>query len=437
MNAMPVATPLDRRRFLGLASGAGALSLLPASALAQLARDNAPDWPALRAMLDRYVRDVKVPGAVGSIARGTDDAQFLSAGTIGPGDTRAMDADSLFRVYSMTKPITGMAAMMLIEDGKIGLDQDIGDFIPGFKKPRVVIDLEKDLNARAAIRPITVRNLLTHTAGLGYTIVSKGPMLAAYVRLGLNPGALSRSRIPGVANVPTAPSLEIFANRLASLPLIADPGTKWSYSVGLDLMGRVIEVASGMPFDRFLKTRIFDPLGMTSTFFRVPASETGRLTSNIAFIPNGTFPIDPGKDSIYSDAPAFPFGGAGLVMSTRDYDRFLLMLAGLGAIGRTRVMKEETARLGMSNLMPQTVSPENGFEKGQGFGAGGRVKTRADAMPSGIGTYGWGGAANTIAWVDPTNRLRACGMVQYFDTTRANPKAAFPVDFAKSVYAAS
>ncbi len=436
---------LDRRHFLTAAAGAGGLAFLPGAALARhghgpahlRARDNARQWPTVQALLDSYVRDVKLPGAGAAIGRGTDDAVFLNAGRLdlAPG-ARAVDADSLYRVYSMTKPLTGMAAMMLIEDGKIGLDQNIADFIPAFARPTVLVDAEKDLTARPAVRPITVRNLLTHTAGLGYTIVTKGPLLAAYVKLGLNPALLSRKPIPGVANVPPAPSLEEFANRLATLPLIADPGTKWSYSVGLDLLGRVIEVASGKAFDRFLQERMFDPLGMTSTYFQVPASETGRLTSELAFLPGGaTFPVDPGNDSVYSDKPAFPFGGAGLAMSPRDYDRFLLMLAGLGAVGRTRVMKEETARVAMSNLMPTTVTPENGFEGGQGFGAGGRVKIKADKTPTGIGTYGWGGAAQTIAWVDPVNRLRASGFVQYFNQNNANPKAQFPVEFAKSVYA--
>jgi CubicO group peptidase (beta-lactamase class C family) len=426
---------IDRRRLIGSMGALGALSLVPAEALARLARDNRHGWPKIQALLDAYVGDKRVPGAAAAIGRGTDDAEFLTAGTLGFENPAAVTADSLYRVYSMTKPLTGMCAMMLIEDGKIGLDQDIGDFIPGFKKPQVLIDGTRDLAARPAMRPITVRNLLTHTAGLGYTIVTKGPLLAAYIKLGINPAVLSRRPIPGLPSVPPAPSLEDFANRLSTLPLIADPGTRWSYSVGLDLMGRIIEIASGMSFDRFMQTRLFDPLGMTSSFWQVPAAQTARLTTNFAFLPGGgTFPIDPGRDSVFSDKPAFPFGGAGLVMSPRDYDRFLLMLAGYGAIGRTRVMKAATARLGMSNLMPASVTAENGFEGGQGYGAGGRVVIRTEPGKPGIGTYGWGGAANTIGWVDPTRKIRASGFVQYFDAANANPRAQFPADFAKTVY---
>jgi CubicO group peptidase (beta-lactamase class C family) len=420
---------LSRRTLFG--TGAGLLAFTAFPAYAKRARFNNLGWDKVQALFDAYVADDRLPGAVGAIARGTDDASFMVSGKIARGETRAMDADSLFRIYSMTKPITGMAAMMLIEDGKLGLDQNIAEFIPGFKSPMVLIDPLKSLDARPATSPITVRNLLTHTAGLGYNIVTKGPLLDEYNRLGISPGQVARKAIPGFKPVVTAPSLTEFADRLATLPLIAEPGTKWSYSVSLDLMGRVIEVASGMPFDAFLKTRIFDPLGMTSTFFQVPTSEIPRFTTNYGVSPLGKFPMDPGKDSIYLDKPAFPFGGAGLVSSARDYDRFLLMLAGHGAIGRTRIMKKETAKLGMSNLLPTGADTKGTFADGQGFGAGGRVTIAPDVRGSGIGTYGWGGAAATVAWIDPTRGIRASGFAQYMP----DQSMPFTTDFGKAVYA--
>jgi CubicO group peptidase (beta-lactamase class C family) len=424
------AAKLDRRQMLGTGAGLLAFTALPAHA--RRARYDNIGWAKVQALFDGYVADNRLPGAVAAVARGTDDASFIVSGKIAREQTRAMDADSLFRVYSMTKPITGIAAMMLIEDGKIGLDQNIADFIPGFKSPMVLIDPTKSLDARRSKSPITVRNLLTHTAGFGYSIVTKGPLLEEYYRLGITPAVLSRKPIPGVDKRPTAPSLAEFADRLATLPIIADPGTKWSYSVSLDLLGRVIEVASGMTFDAFLKARIFDPLGMTSSFFQVPASEVGRFTTNYGVSPIGRFPIDPGNDSIFLDKPAFPFGGAGLVMSARDYDRFLAMLAGHGAVGRTRIMKKDTAKLAMSNLLPPGTDTKGTFVDGQGFGAGGRVTISAsDRLGAGIGTYGWAGAAATIAWVDPTRGVRACGFAQYIPD-QAMP---FTTDFGKSVYA--
>jgi CubicO group peptidase (beta-lactamase class C family) len=422
-------TVLDRRQMFGAGAGLLAFTALPAHA--RRSRRNNLGWDKVQALFDGYVADNHLPGAVAAVARGTDDASFIVSGKIARDGTRAMDPDSLFRIYSMTKPVTGMAAMMLIEDGKLSLDQNIADFIPGFKSPMVLTDPMKSLDARASNVPITVRNLLTHTAGLGYSVITKGPLLDAYFKNGIVPGQISRRPLPGFPDVKNAPSLAEFADRLATLPLIAEPGTKWSYSVSLDLLGRIIEVASGMPFDAFLKTRIFDPLGMTSTYFQVPASETPRLTTNYGVSPFGKFPIDAGKDSIYLDKPAFPFGGAGLVSSARDYDRFLLMLAGHGAIGRTRIMKKETAKLGMSNLLPTGAETKGSMIAGQGFGAGGRVTIVTDPRGSGIGTYGWGGAAATIAWVDSTRGIRASGYAQYMP----DESLPFRTDFGKAVYA--
>ena len=420
-------TTLDRRRFIGGSAVAGALAATPA--WARQARTDAGHWDKVQALLDGYVANDRLPGAAAAVARTTDDADFLVAGTVGRGRPRAVDADTLYRVYSMTKPITAMAAMMLIEDAKLGLDQDIGDLIPGFKNPRVAIDPEKSLDSRPAAQPIRIRNLMTHTAGLGYQIVSKGALLAEINRQGLIAGVGSRLSLPGNPIIPPAPGLAAFADRYATLPLIADPGTKWSYSAGLDILGRIIELASGMAFDRFLQTRIFDPLGMTSTYFQVPKSELPRLTTNYGVLNGKQIPIDGVNDSVFADDPAILLGGAGLVMSPRDYDRFMRMLAGYGAVGRTRVMKTETAKLAMSNLLPPTAQYlENGIA--QGFGAGGRVRIASDGF-SGAGTYGWGGAAATVAFVDPVRGVRASGFAQYI------PSDAMPFtrEFAVSVYA--
>jgi CubicO group peptidase (beta-lactamase class C family) len=417
---------VHRRQFLGASAVAAGLAALPRAAWATVPPAH---WGAVRKAMQGFVDTRYVPGAVGVIARGTDAPEILKAGTLAFDSAVPVDENSLFRCYSMTKPITGMAAMILIEEGKLGLDQNIADFIPGFAQPRVMIDPDKSLESRPSARPITVRNLLTHTAGLGYTIVSKGPLLDAYFKLGLTPASASRKPIPGQPAITTAPSLAEFADRLATLPLIADPGTVWSYSVSLDLLGRVIELASGQPFDRFLQDRIFTPLGMTSSYFQVPQSEMGRLTTNYFGASFGTFAMDPGNDSVFLDKPAFPFGGAGLVSSPRDYDRFLAMLMGEGAIGGVRIMSRETAKLAMSNLVPAGTRMES-FVKGQGFGAGGRVTIGPRDTGEGIGTFGWGGAASTIGWVDRTRGVRASGWSQIM-TMSQQP---FVEGFSKSVY---
>jgi len=420
---------LDRRGFIGAgAVGAGLLGV-PAWAR-KPTRGISSSWPAVQAYLDDNVARKYVPGAGAALARGTDQADFSVAGRINKAaDAPPVTPDSLWRAYSMTKPVTGITAMLLIEDGTLSLDQNIADFIPGFASPRVLVRADA-MATRPAQAPVTVRTLLTHTAGLGYNIVTKGPLLQEYLKLGLTPGAVSRKVFPGFEPVaPTAPSLEEFANRLATLPLIADPGTRWSYSCSLDLLGRVIEVASGMPFDAFMQKRLLDPLGMTSTYWQVPESEKYRLTDNYFEAPFGAITVDPGADSIYLDKPAFPFGGAGLVTSMRDYDRFLAMLMGLGALGRTRVMKRDTALIAMSNLVhPKTQM--GSFVTGQGFGAGGRVTIKDDPQGSGIGSFGWGGAASTVAWVDPARGLRVSGWSQIM--TQADQP--FTTGFGKAVY---
>ncbi len=424
----------NRRALLsGLGFGAAALAS-PAWAKKKATKGIAASADSLvnanlQTLLGDWVSSKRVPGAVAAIGRGLAPNQYFMAGVLGAGSQTKMSPDSLFRAYSQTKPVTGMAAMILIEEGKLKLDQNIADFIPAFANPKVMIDPDKSLDARPAARPITVRNLLTHTAGLGYSIVTKGPLLDAYNKLGILPGQVSKRDLPGVPKFVTAPSLQEFADRLGTLPLVADPGVKWSYSVSLDLLGRVIEVASGMPFDVFLSERIFKPLGMTSTYFQVPASEVGRLTDNHFQLGGAAFPIDLAKESIYLDKPPFPFGGAGLVTSPRDWDQFQLMLMGEGAVGKTRIMKTETAKLAMSNILPPGATVD-GFVKGQGFGAGGRVTIAHGTNGEGIGTFGWGGAASTIGWVDRTKGLRASGWVQLM--TQGEQR--FPVDLAKVIY---
>jgi CubicO group peptidase (beta-lactamase class C family) len=326
----------------------------------------------------------------------------------------------------MTKPVTGVAAMLLVEDGKLRLDQPISDFFPAFKTMRVATNPETSLAGVPAKTPITVRHLLTHTGGLGYNIIVKGALLKEYERLGVLPAAVNGQMETQMRAVrPT--SLAEFANRVASLPLIAEPGTKWSYSIGLDLMGAVIEKASGMPFDRFVQTRLFDPLAMKSSYWTVPSGEVGRFATNYAWVGDKRVPLDPAATSVWLKAPSFPYGGAGLVMSARDYDRFLQMLANGGTVNGVQVAKAETVRTIMSNLLPAGVTfagigGGTGGTTGaapMGFGAGGSVYL-ADA-PGGFpskGTYGWGGAAGTIGFVDPARRFRATVMVNYFPAER-------------------
>ncbi|MGN6375360.1 MAG: serine hydrolase domain-containing protein [Sphingomonas sp.] len=380
--------------------------------------------PDVQALFDSYVAQDRMPGVVGAFGAGHLPTVFVSAGRLSdaPGAARATP-DSLWRVYSMTKPVTAMAAMLLIQDGKLSLDQPLSDFIPAFAHMRVLTDPDHRLATRPAEHPITIRELMTHTAGLGYSIVNTGPIKKAYEDAGIVPFAANRMVEEKMRSV-RPKTLAAFADKVATLPLIAEPGTKWSYSIGLDVLARVVEIASGMPFDRFVQTRLFDPLRMTSSYWQVPADQAGRLATNYVFLGDRRTPLDPAATSVFLEAPSFPYGGAGLVMSARDYDRFLHMLQDGGTLDGVQVMKPATVRLAMSNLLPPGVTfggvsavtgggSGGGLGVPMGFGAGGSV-TLADAPDGpGKGTYGWGGAAGTIAWVDPEHRTRGVVMVNY------------------------
>jgi len=411
------------------AIGAQALrQAAPAPAVVQGATPGRTVLPATQALFDGYVRDGKMPGIVAAFGVGDRPTMFVAAGKIATDATAApATPDSLWRIYSMTKPVTAMAAMMLIEEGKIGLDDPVARYIPAFRTMTVATAPETSLAGVPAKTPITIRMLLTHTSGLTYNIIAKGALLKEYERLGILPAAVSASIEPGMRRARPA-TLAAFADQVAKAPLIAQPGTAWNYSVGLDVMGRVIEVASGQPFDTFVNTRIFAPLGMTSSFWTVPRSQAKRLATNYAWTGDVLAPLDPAATSVYLQPPSFPYGGAGLVASARDYDRFLHMLADGGTLDGVRIMKPETVRLAMSNLLPAgvTFGGVGGATGGaaanatpMGFGAGGSVYL-ADGpggMPS-KGTYGWGGAAGTVAFVDPVRKVRGTIMVNYFPADR-------------------
>lgn len=419
---------VSRRALLGGFALGGAGLMLPGAALAWKA-DGGAAYPATAAFIEGFVDRRELAGTLAAIGKGQGALDVFGAGTQAVDSARAVDGDTIWRLYSMTKPVTGIAAMILIEDGKLKLDQPIADILPAFAKMKVQNTPDGSLtDVRDATTLITVRHLLTHTAGLGYGIVQKGPLRDAYNEQGILGGQVSRLPIPGLPASKPAPSLAEFADRLAKLPLVHEPGTQWSYSVGLDLLGRVIEVVSGQPFDLFLKARLFDPLGMKSTGFQVAAADVGRLSTNYAPFGGALLPIDPATSSIYLDKPPIPYGGGGLVSTARDYDRFLAMLLGEGETDGVRILKPETARLAMSNLLPAGASTKNSFVEGEGFGAGGRVSL--PTSPTGEGVFGWGGAAGTIGFVDRKRGCRVGGYAQYM------PAEALPFqrDFGKNFY---
>lgn len=402
-----LAAALDRRELLRL----GAMAGLGAAFVPHLARAaQQPDLlPNVRAVVERWVGPGKFPGMVAALGVPGRETQYVARGSEGFTDSDPVGPDSLFRIYSMSKPVTGMATMMLIDEGKLGLDQPLSDILPGFARMEVQNTPDGSVtDTRPARTPILIRHLLTHTSGLGYTIIQKGPIKALMEERGLVPGRVTRMTIPGISRPDAIGSLEAFADGMADVPLVYEPGTKWSYGVGLDVLGRVIEVVSGQPFGDFLQERLFGPAGMTSTGFQVPRADAGRLTTNYAVLFDRLIPIDPGETSIYLDPPAFPFGGSGLVSSPRDYDRFLRMLANRGEIDGVRVMSRAAVEKGTGNLLPEGVEGRTMMGPVSYFGAGGRVGIGPEA-----GIFGWAGAAGTIGMVDMVHGLTSGLYVQF------------------------
>lgn len=367
----------------------------------------------MRALIDRYVAERKVSGAVvGFVTPGRFAPSFLTAGETAFGSGISMDPDTLFRIYSMTKPITGMAVMQQVAAGRMRLDQPVAEIAPAYRDMGVLIDPAKGLDARPARAPMLIRHLLTHTAGLSYHIAGKGPLESEYRRQGLMPGVGRLGQQPGDG---VQPDLQGFVDRLARLPLRSDPGETWFYSVALDLAGGLLERVAGKPLDRVFSEQLFGPLGMTDSFFQVPPGKLARLSANYLITEGKPVLIDSAARSDYTAPPPILAGGAGLVSSTRDYARFIQMLLNEGRFEGRIVMPRETVRLAMSNLLPASVF----FQERQGYGAGGRVvltQVAGDPEAEPQGLYGWGGAAGTAFMVDPARRQGVVLMVQFMPT---------------------
>jgi CubicO group peptidase (beta-lactamase class C family) len=349
-------------------------------------------------MVNDYVSSGKLAGAVASVSYQRQPLTHLPAGRIALDSSIPFDESSICRIYSMSKPVTGIAAMTLIEDGTQRLDQPVSDVIPELRTLRVAVDPRGGLEARPATRTMTMRHLLTHTSGLAYWTPLSGAdaLPSAYRERGITPGNYgARLNRPGYG--PQAKGLADMISRVAELPLAAEPGTACQYSIGLDVMGLVIERVSGKSLDAYFRERIFDPLQMASTGFQVRAAEAERLTTNYNVTPNGLVPTDARETSSWLKPPTLPAGGAGLVSTARDFARFGAMLLGQGTLDGARLLRSETVRLACSDLLPPGVVYEGG-----GYGAGMRVTLKGGDPRSGsAGAVSWGGAAGTLWMVEP------------------------------------
>jgi CubicO group peptidase (beta-lactamase class C family) len=393
---------MDRR---ALMAGFAALTA-PSAVLAR----GGPDFPAINAFLDQYVGGGMVANCVVAVTQPGKAPVYLSRGTLALDSQTKADPNSLYRVYSMTKPITGATFMTLVEKGVLRLDQPITDVLPEFKDQRVMLD-GKIENTRPVKSPILMRHLVTHTSGLNYGINGNAVLAQAYNAWGLGAGMrpVASGLVMPTDKFPPARDLETFGRRLAMLPIDFDPGTKWQYSVGLDVMGLIIQRASGMPFYDYMKLVILDPLDMKDTDFVVVKAKQDRLTSVYSSAGGKLTVNDDRKDSPFSLDRDLPSGGGGLVSSARDYARFSAMLANDGALGKVRVLKPESVAIARSNLMdPGVFNPQ-----GNGFGVAMQVLSKPNVVtgePAGV--YGWNGAAGTTMWVDPVSKSSVVGLIQ-------------------------
>ena len=356
---------------------------------------------AARDFLEGAVEQDRVAGAVALISYGDELAFFGAAGMADREAGIPMTTDTLFRIASMTKPVTSVAVMMLVERGELALNDPVSDFIPEFSSVRV---LAGDGNGGSvpAETAITIHHLLTHTSGIGYRFYIGEPLASAYRTLEVSDGLWPRED-----------EIRDAMTRLASAPLAHQPGAAWTYGLSTDVLGAVIEIVSGDPLDLFFRENIFEPLGMTDTFFYVPEEKQRRLAAvyhwdgdDLSRISDE--PVVDGDLEYWTrasvDGPTTYFsGGGGLTASTSDYFRFARMLAKGGALDGVRLLETESVE-----AMTRNQIGELEIDGGGKFGLGFLVAGRAP----GQGTFGWGGFYHTRFWVDRDHDLVAIFMAQ-------------------------
>jgi CubicO group peptidase (beta-lactamase class C family) len=358
------------------------------------------------AALQEYVDQNRIAGAVALVLQDGKPVYERAVGWSDKEAKRSMAPYTIFRIASQTKAITSTAILMLVEEGKIGLADPVGRFIPSFGQTKVAGENGALVPAR---RPITVRDLLTHTAGISY---GTQPEIAnAYEPEGLGPAA-GFGWYTADKDEPICDTME----RLGSLPFLAQPGERWVYGYNTDILGCIVEKASGIPLDRFVRTRITEPLGMVDTQFYLPADQRERLAAVYASGDEGIVrAVDGAKgQGHYVDGPKRSFsGGAGLLSTARDYARFLEMIRNEGELDGVRIMAPRTVRLMTTNQVGDLHSAV-----GLGFGLGFETTDRygANGLDS-EGAFGWGGAYGTVYRVDPEARLVIVLMIQLLPNT--------------------
>jgi len=341
--------------------------------------------PAVQALVD----DVKIPGASVIVARKGNIVFFETFGMMDKEAKKPMQKDTIFRIYSMTKPVTSVAVMMLYEEGRLKLDDPVSKYVPEFKGLKVYAESGKHEDQ---VRKMTVRDLLRHTSGLTYGFFGNTPVDKMY-------------RAKNIFDWQS--SLEDMVNKLSGIPLLNQPGTKWHYSVSTDVLGYLVQKVSGQSLDKFFEKRIFKPLDMKDTAFHVAGKKADRFA--VCYGPKadgGLKVVDDSAESIYLKKPQLFSGGGGLVSTARDYMRFCQMLLNKGQLDGNRLLHSETVEMMTSNQLPDGIRRGNDV----GFGFGFSVRIEDGKFPK--GEYGWGGMASTHFWISPDDELIVVALSQ-------------------------
>jgi CubicO group peptidase (beta-lactamase class C family) len=357
-----------------------------------------------------YIQPGKLPGALTLVARHGKICWLHAQGQMDVERNKPIQRDTLFRIYSMTKPITSIAMMQLYEQGRFLLDEPVHKYIPSWQNLRVYkAGLHPQYLTTPTTRPMTIRDLLTHQSGLTYGFMNRTNVDAAYRSLKLDGGA-------GL-------TLERLVDELSHLPLEFSPGTAWNYSVATDVVGYLVQVLSGMSLGDYFAKHIFAPLGMQETFFTVPQDKLSRFAACYQYQPGDRFSLqDDPQDSSFAKAHGYLSGGGGLISTIDDYYRFAQALANGGAYQGARIIGRKTLEFMRLNHLPGNQDlpgvsvgafSETPYE-GSGFGLGFSVKTDvAKSHTNGsIGEYGWGGMASTNFFIDPVEDVIMIFMTQ-------------------------
>jgi CubicO group peptidase (beta-lactamase class C family) len=367
-----------------------------------------------------YIDSGRLPCAQLLVARGGEVAYDCSLGYMSVEEKKPLLDDALFRIYSMTKPLTSVAFMMLVEEGRVALDEPVARYIPEFAKLAVYVSGQLgDFQTRPVDRPMIMLDLLRHTAGFTFGFQARTAVDAAYRALDI--GGTSRNG-----------SLDTLIEKLATLPLEFSPGSAWNYSVSTDVLGYLVGKISGQSFESFLQERLLDPLGMVDTHFQLPESKIARFTHCYAATPEGGMKlVDTAATSAYLAPAEMISGGGGLISTARDYFQFCKMMNQGGHLADKQFIGRKTIELMQSNHLPDgkdlpelsiSMFSESVFN-GVGFGLGfSVVNDPAKTMiPGSVGEAAWGGMASTAFWLDPKEDLLAIFMTQLM------PSSTYPV----------